>query len=162
GMASRPASDPALEPPVAAISDDAYAVLGSVYDDWCSSVTEDIDFYVDLARAEGGPVLEVGVGSGRIAIPTAQAGVPVVGGGRAPAVVGPGWAEGRAVGGRVGVVGAGLGALPGVGRFSVVAGPVRGVLPPRGGGERVAVVESLRRRLVAGGLVCFDVVPPGR
>ncbi|MBM3957899.1 MAG: class I SAM-dependent methyltransferase, partial [Gemmatimonadetes bacterium] len=39
----------------------------------------EVDFYVDLARASGGPVLEIGVGTGRIAIPTAAAGIDVVG-----------------------------------------------------------------------------------
>lgn len=39
----------------------------------------DIDFYHDLARASGGPVLEIGVGTGRIALPLAQEGMEVVG-----------------------------------------------------------------------------------
>ena len=39
----------------------------------------EVEFYVDLARSSGGPVLEIGAGTGRIAIPTAQAGVDVVG-----------------------------------------------------------------------------------
>src|SRR5436309_10150141 len=57
----------------------AYDRLGADYDAWCRSVTEDIPFYVDLAVASGGPVLEIGVGSGRVAVPTALAGVAVVG-----------------------------------------------------------------------------------
>ena len=39
----------------------------------------EVEFYVDLARSSGAPVLEIGAGTGRIAIPTAQAGVDVVG-----------------------------------------------------------------------------------
>jgi SAM-dependent methyltransferase len=39
----------------------------------------DIQYYVTLARRSGGPVLEYGVGNGRIAIPMARAGVEVVG-----------------------------------------------------------------------------------
>jgi SAM-dependent methyltransferase len=39
----------------------------------------DVAYYVGLARAAGGPVLEYGVGNGRIAIPTARHGVDVVG-----------------------------------------------------------------------------------
>ena len=39
----------------------------------------EVEFHVDLARSSGGPVLEIGAGTGRIAIPTAQAGVDVVG-----------------------------------------------------------------------------------
>ena len=42
-------------------------------------MTEDIAFYVGLALDCGGPVLEIGVGSGRVAVPVALAGAPVVG-----------------------------------------------------------------------------------
>jgi SAM-dependent methyltransferase len=38
-----------------------------------------VPFYVDQARASGGPVVELGVGTGRVAIPTAQAGIRVIG-----------------------------------------------------------------------------------
>ena len=40
---------------------------------------EDVRYYVDLAQARGGPVLEYGCGNGRIAIPTARAGVEITG-----------------------------------------------------------------------------------
>jgi SAM-dependent methyltransferase len=40
---------------------------------------EDVRYYVDLAAQSGGPILEYGCGNGRIAIPVARAGVPVVG-----------------------------------------------------------------------------------
>ena len=39
----------------------------------------DIDFYHGLCKASGGPVLEIGVGTGRIALPLAQQGMEVVG-----------------------------------------------------------------------------------
>src|SRR3972149_872925 len=39
----------------------------------------DVSFWVDMARESGGPVLEVGCGTGRVLIPTARAGVEVVG-----------------------------------------------------------------------------------
>jgi SAM-dependent methyltransferase len=40
---------------------------------------DDVDFYVTLARAAGGPVLEAACGTGRILLPTAQAGVDIDG-----------------------------------------------------------------------------------
>ena len=43
------------------------------------TLTEDIPFWVEEALASGGPVLELGCGTGRVAIPIAQAGVAVVG-----------------------------------------------------------------------------------
>lgn len=39
----------------------------------------DVAFFVDSARLSGGPVLEVGCGTGRVLIPTAEAGVEIVG-----------------------------------------------------------------------------------
>jgi SAM-dependent methyltransferase len=42
-------------------------------------VVEDVPFYVEEAARSGGPVLELGVGTGRIAVPIAAAGVSVVG-----------------------------------------------------------------------------------
>jgi len=56
-----------------------YDPVATMYDEWSLSVTEDIDFYVQVAREAAGPIVELGVGTGRIAIPTALAGVPVIG-----------------------------------------------------------------------------------
>jgi SAM-dependent methyltransferase len=43
------------------------------YDEWSAEMTEDIPFYVVLARETEGPLVELAVGSGRVAIPVAQA-----------------------------------------------------------------------------------------
>ncbi len=40
---------------------------------------DDVQFYVDLARRSGGPVLEYGIGNGRVALPIARHGVSVTG-----------------------------------------------------------------------------------
>lgn len=40
---------------------------------------QDIAFFVEMARASGGPVLELGCGTGRILLPTARAGIEIVG-----------------------------------------------------------------------------------
>jgi SAM-dependent methyltransferase len=56
-----------------------YDAIARLYDPWSRSVTEDVSFYVDLAREAGGLVVELGVGTGRIAIPVASAGIRVIG-----------------------------------------------------------------------------------
>ena len=43
------------------------------YDDWAAGMTSDIPFYVDLATEADGPLVELAVGDGRVAIPVAQA-----------------------------------------------------------------------------------------
>ena len=47
----------------------AYDAFAPIYDVWASDMTEDVDFYVELAREADGPVVELAVGSGRVAIP---------------------------------------------------------------------------------------------
>jgi SAM-dependent methyltransferase len=57
--------------------DDAFAER---YDEWSAEVTSDIPFYVALAREADGPLVELAVGNGRVAIPVARAtGRPVLG-----------------------------------------------------------------------------------
>jgi ubiquinone/menaquinone biosynthesis C-methylase UbiE len=43
------------------------------YDEWAASMMEDVAFYVGLAREADGPLVELAVGNGRVAIPVAQA-----------------------------------------------------------------------------------------
>ena len=55
---------------------------GDIWADTYDSVhtlTEDIAFWVEEAQGSGGPVLELGCGTGRVALPIAQAGVSLVG-----------------------------------------------------------------------------------
>jgi SAM-dependent methyltransferase len=65
--------------------DEAYA---SRYDEWSAHMTEDVAFYVGLAREADGPLLELAVGNGRVAIPVALAtGRCVVGIDSSPAIL---------------------------------------------------------------------------
>ena len=43
------------------------------YDRWAAEMTEDVPFYVGLAKEAEGPVVELAVGTGRVAIPVVQA-----------------------------------------------------------------------------------------
>jgi SAM-dependent methyltransferase len=42
------------------------------YDEWAAEMTEDVSFYVGLARAADGLLVELAVGNGRVAIPVAR------------------------------------------------------------------------------------------
>jgi SAM-dependent methyltransferase len=68
---------------------DTYAPFAAIYEQWSAEMTEDIPFYVQLAREADGPVVELAVGSGRVAVPVAQAiGRRVIGIDRSPAMLG--------------------------------------------------------------------------
>ena len=56
-----------------------YDAIARLYDPWSRTVTEDVSFYVQEAEQAESPVVELGVGTGRIAIPIARAGVRVIG-----------------------------------------------------------------------------------
>jgi SAM-dependent methyltransferase len=140
----------------------AYDRLGRRYDAWCRSVTEDIPFYVELALACRGRVLEVGVGSGRIAVPVALAGVPVVGVDSSPVMLELARRRAEPHGVELELVEADMRALPDVGRFALVIVPFRAFLHLRDDAERLAVLRSLYDRLEPGGTLAFDVFHPDR
>jgi ubiquinone/menaquinone biosynthesis C-methylase UbiE len=49
-----------------------YDAFAPIYDDWSAHMTDDVQFYVDLARETEGPLVELAVGNGRVAIPVAR------------------------------------------------------------------------------------------
>jgi SAM-dependent methyltransferase len=49
-----------------------YDPFAEIYDEWSEHMTEDVAFYVDLAREADGPIVELAVGNGRVAIPVAR------------------------------------------------------------------------------------------
>jgi SAM-dependent methyltransferase len=51
---------------------DEYAAFADIYDEWAQSMTADVPFYVGLAKEADGPIVELAVGSGRVAIPVAR------------------------------------------------------------------------------------------
>jgi SAM-dependent methyltransferase len=67
---------------------DEYAAFAAIYDDWASHMTEDVPFYVELAREADGPIVELAVGNGRVAIPVAvETGKRIIGIDRSPAML---------------------------------------------------------------------------
>lgn len=50
----------------------SYDAIAPLYDLWSADMTEDVDFYAALAEDAEGPVVELAVGTGRVAIPVAK------------------------------------------------------------------------------------------
>jgi SAM-dependent methyltransferase len=65
--------------------DEAFA---NCYDEWSAHMTADVPFYVELACEAEGPLVELAIGNGRVAIPVAQAtGQRVIGLDSSPAML---------------------------------------------------------------------------
>ena len=67
---------------------DEYAPIADLYDHVTVYATRpDVQFYVDAGVESGGPVLEIGCGTGRVLIPTARAGLEITGIDGSPAML---------------------------------------------------------------------------
>ncbi|HET6624058.1 MAG TPA: class I SAM-dependent methyltransferase [Gaiellaceae bacterium] len=70
--------------------------FAEAYDVWAADMTEDVPFYVKLAKEADGPVVELAVGTGRVAIPVARAiGREVIGIDSSPAMLAQAGEAGR-------------------------------------------------------------------
>src|SRR5258708_36977699 len=65
--------------------DEAFATR---YEEWSAQMPADVPFYIELARQADGPVVELAMGTGRVAIPVAKAiGRRVIGIASSPAML---------------------------------------------------------------------------
>jgi SAM-dependent methyltransferase len=65
-----------------------YEPFAAIYDRWSEAAPDDVPFFVELAREADGPVVELAVGTGRVAIPVARAiGRPILGIDSSPAML---------------------------------------------------------------------------
>ena len=141
-----------------------YDSIAGIYDPWSRSVTEDVDFYVERALASGGPVVELAVGTGRIAIPIARAGIDVIGVDSSPGML----AVARAAAEEVGVadrLDLRIGDLrepPVSERVPLVLCPFRSLLHMETEGEKLRALRAARTLLEPGGSFVFDVFAPSR
>jgi SAM-dependent methyltransferase len=107
-------------------------------------------------------VLEIGVGSGRVAVPTALAGVPVVGVDTSEEMLALARRRAAPHGLALTLVRADMRDLPELGTFRLVTVPFRAFLHLRDDDERLAVLRALRDRIDPGGTLAFDVFHPDR
>jgi SAM-dependent methyltransferase len=141
-----------------------YDRIARFYDPWSRSVTEDVGFYVDRALASGGPVVELAVGTGRIAIPIAEAGVDVIGIDSSPEMlaVARGAADSAGVSERLDLRVGDLRGPPVPERVPLVICPFRSLLHMETEAEKVQALRAARGLLEPGGSYVFDVFAPSR
>jgi SAM-dependent methyltransferase len=139
-----------------------YDGIAGLYDAWSTGVIEDISFYVDEAIAAGGPVVELGVGTGRIAIPTAMAGVHVIGVDASAGMLSVCAEAARAAGvaERLDLRQGDLRRPPVEERVTLVTCPFRAYLHLASDEERLEALAAAREVLLPGGRLVFDVFAP--
>jgi SAM-dependent methyltransferase len=140
----------------------AYDQIARLYDPWSRSVVEDVAFYVEEAVRAGGRVLELGVGTGRIALPMAAAGVPVTGVDTSEGMleVARERAELAGVAELVDLRYGDMRDPPVDGEFELVAIPFRSLLHMESDADRRATLRAVRERLAPDGRFVFDVFTP--
>ncbi len=140
-----------------------YDQIARLYDPWSRSVVEDIGFYVGVSVESGGPVVELGVGTGRIAVPVASAGIRVIGVDTSQGMLDVA-AEQAELAGVAPLVELRIGDMrspPVSGAFPLVTCPFRSLLHMETDADRRAALRAIRALLEPGGRFVFDVFTPG-
>jgi SAM-dependent methyltransferase len=139
-----------------------YDRIASFYDPWSRSVTEDIEFYVEEAEATGGPVVELAVGTGRIAVPIAKAGIPVIGIDLSEGMLAHArrYADEEGVGALVDLRVGDLRGPPVDGPVPLVICPFRSLLHMPDEAEKLRALRAAYALLEPGGRFVFDVFSP--
>ena len=142
----------------------SYDPIARLYDPWSTGVIEDISFYVEEALASGSPVVELGVGTGRIAIPTAAAGIDVIGVDSSAGMLAVCAERGRDAGlaARLDLRLGDLRRPPVDERVELVTCPFRAYLHLASDEERLEALAAARGLLRPGGRLIFDVFRPSQ
>lgn len=141
---------------------DPYSIMVEFYDRWSARMTGDVEFYVRRATAARGPVIELGVGTGRIAIPIAQAGQRVIGVDRSTVMLTEGArrADLAGVAERITFVDGDMRTFVASEPVDLVIVPFRSFLHLLTSGDQLAALDSIKRSLRPGGRFICNVFTP--
>ena len=139
-----------------------YDAIAGLYDPWSRSVVEDVTFYVGEAREATPPVVELGVGTGRIAVPIAVEGIPVIGVDSSAGMLEVCRERARLAGveERLDLRLGDLRDPPVEGPVDLVICPFRSYLHLEDEAERRAALAAVHGLLAPGGRLAFDVFAP--
>jgi SAM-dependent methyltransferase len=158
-----PDTHPSSRAESSSVPESPYDAIARVYDPWSRSVVEDVPFYTQEARGATPPIVEIGVGTGRIAIPIAAEGIAVIGVDSSRGMLEV-CREHTELAGVSELVDLRLGDLrdpPVPERVDLVLCPFRAYLHLPDDPERLAALRAAYRLLVPGGRLVFDVFAPG-
>jgi SAM-dependent methyltransferase len=138
----------------------SYDAIAELYDPWSASVVEDVAFYLEEARRSGGPVVELGVGTGRIAVPIAADGISVIGVDSSRGMLDVCARRAALAGVELDLRVGDLRKPPVNERVPLVICPFRSLLHMQTDEDRLSVLAAAYDLLVPGGRFVFDVFAP--
>jgi len=138
----------------------SYDAIAELYDPWSASVVEDVAFYLEEARRSGGPVVELGVGTGRIAVPIGADGIRVIGVDSSRGMLEVCARRAALVGVQLDLRVGDLREPPVHERVPLVICPFRSLLHMHSDDDRRRVLQAANTLLVPGGRFVFDVFAP--
>jgi SAM-dependent methyltransferase len=143
-----------------AVMSSPYDTIAELYDPWSASVVEDVAFYLEEARRSGGPVVELGVGTGRIAVPIAADGIRVIGVDSSRGMLDVCARRAALAGVELDLRVGDLREPPIAERVPLVICPFRSLLHMHTDDDRRRVLDAAHALLQPGGLFVFDVFAP--
>ena len=140
-----------------------YDEWAEIYDAVYAYRREDIPFYVNEAQQSKGPVLELGCGTGRIAIPIAQAGIEIVGMDDSEAMLEVASRKAARLGNLLpylNFIEGDMRSFDLARKFELVIIPLNGFLALLTPEDQMKALECIRKHLSPTGRVVFDISPP--
>ena len=144
---------------------ETYDDWGDLYDAVYADVRNDIPFYVNMARETGGPVLELGCGTGRVTLPIAASGVAITGLDISPAMLLLAEQKAAALAsecdlGPLSFVEGDMREFEFERQFGLVIAPFRSLQNLLTVPEQISTLTAIKRHLEPGGILAFDMFVP--
>lgn len=135
---------------------------GALYDLVCGSIDFDLEFYLGLAKAARGPVLDVACGTGRILLPCLRAGVDIEGLDLFPAMLARLRQKAAVLGLNPTLHQANMASFRLSRPYALIMIPFNAFVHNLTADDQLACLQSSRDQLQPGGLLVFDTCFPGQ
>ncbi len=131
-----------------------------LYDLVYSWYQDDLEFYVATAKQSRGPVLELGCGTGRVLIPTLQAGVPIDGIDLHPAMLEALKQKAAALGLKARVYQADMRDFTTPRKYALITIPFRAFMHNLTTPDQLKTLRICREHVEGGGMMVFNIFHP--